>query len=113
MNLVGGGRSELSLRLTAPGPVVVRAAMAAQSLEQGDACIAEATADGETWTEVIRVERGRDDAVTLWRGAATLQATDRVRVRLRADGDANDSCWADDVSVEKPAAPATPGSSAP
>lgn len=112
MNLVGGGRSELSLRLTAPGPVVVRAAMAAQSLEQGDACIAEATADGETWTEVIRVERGRDDAVTLWRGAATLQATDRVRVRLRADGDANDSCWADDVSVEKPAAPARPATAA-
>jgi len=109
MKLAGGAASELSLRLTSGGPVVVRAAMAAQSLEPGDACIAEASADGANWTEVIRVERGRDDALTMWRGAATVQATDRVRVRLRAQGDSGDICWADDIAIEKPAAPSRPG----
>jgi hypothetical protein len=109
MRLQGGGQAQLSMTLPGGGNVVVRAAMAALSLEAGDACLVEASADGAAWRTVVKVETGRDDAVTLWRGAATVASAGKLFLRVRAVGDSGDVCWADDIQVERPPAPQVAG----
>ncbi len=109
MRLLGGGQALLSMTLPAAGDVIVRGAMAGQSLEAGDACLIEASGDGAAWRTIVKVEKGRDDAVTLWRGAATVASSGKLIVRVRAVGDRADSCWADDIQVERPPAPQAAG----
>ncbi len=84
--------------------VRIAAAMAASDLERGEACLLEATYDdGSSWVEVVRVEDGADDAVTLHPGAVSNSAFDnaaRVILRARAVGSSdNDQCWLDNVRV--------------
>lgn len=109
MRLTGGSQAQLSMTLPAPGPVVVRGAMAAQSLEAGEACLIEATGDGTNWRTIVRLEHGRDDAVTLWRGATTVASAGKLVLRVRAVGDKADACWADDIQVERPPQPQAAG----
>lgn len=92
--------------ITTKGYVDVRiaASFAAGDLEGKDACIFEASADdGQSWVEVLSVENGQDDLVTLHRGSvAQPQFDDRPRLILRArvsGNAANDTCWLDGVSV--------------
>ncbi|MEO1038647.1 MAG: serine hydrolase domain-containing protein [Pseudomonadota bacterium] len=84
--------------------VSVAAAFAADDLDRGEACVFEVSADdGASWLEVVRVEDGADDAVTLHRGSLTDAVLDdaaRIILRGRAEGSAaNDLCWLDDVTV--------------
>lgn len=83
--------------------VTVTFSFAASALGTGDACIGEVSADGGTnWTELYRVVRGQDDAVTLHSGSGTAPGLDnnpRILVRLRAGNSAGATCWADNIKV--------------
>lgn len=84
--------------------VRISAAMAASGLSRGEACVFEATFDdGENWVDVVRVEDGQDDAVTLHPGAVSDDRFDdkpRIILRARAAGNSeNDQCWLDNVRV--------------
>ncbi|NOZ43540.1 MAG: beta-lactamase family protein [Alphaproteobacteria bacterium] len=84
--------------------VSVSLSFAAKSLEQGQYCLAEVSADrGKSWHEVNRVGKGQDDAVTLHAGSATVpELNDRNKIYLRARLTGNNShggCWLDNVMV--------------
>jgi len=94
------------LALTTEGyqDVRISAAMAASGLSRGEACVFEATFDdGANWVDVVRIEDGQDDAVTLHPGAISDDRFDnkaRIILRARAAGDADtDQCWLDNVRV--------------
>lgn len=82
--------------------IVISADFAADSLERGEACILDYSADrGVSWTEIGRIGDGQDDAVTLHgvRGAAGAATdADPVYIRVRAAGNApDDTCWTDNI----------------
>ena len=86
------------------GEVTIAAAMAASSLEAGEYCLVEASADGgRTWLQILRVEHGQDDGVTLHANAvrdARLDNAERVLIGARVAGNAaDDQCWLDDVRI--------------
>lgn len=92
--------------------VTVAAAMAADSLERGEHCLVEVSADGgQTWIQVLRVQDGQDDAVTLHTSALHNSRLDNANLLIgaRAAGDADDDrCWIDNVRITG-AAPVTSG----
>ncbi len=84
--------------------VTIAASMAASSLEANEYCLVEASADGgRTWLQILRVDDGQDDAVTLHTGAvrdARLDNAERLLIGARVAGSTNDDqCWLDDVRV--------------
>jgi hypothetical protein len=84
--------------------VAVSAALAANDLETGEYCLVEASADGgHTWMQVLRVDDGADDGVTLHTGALrhrSLDNAERVLIGARVVGNQdNDQCWLDNVRV--------------
>ena len=85
-----------------PGTTLeVSGVAAAKSLGAPDACLVEATGDGQSWVEVLRVSDGADDGLTLHRAAARVTlavGVQRVVVRVRAST-RNGTCWFDDISV--------------
>lgn len=84
--------------------VSVAAALAASSLESGEYCLVEASADGgSTWVQVLRVEDGQDDALTLHTSSvrdARFDNAERLLIGARIVGStADDQCWLDNVRV--------------
>lgn len=82
--------------------VEVSAQFAASSLEGADACIAEASGDGQTWVEIFRVINGQDDGYTLYSGSASDASFNNtaLQIRGRAAGNSwSDYCWFDNVVV--------------
>ncbi|WP_428410127.1 hypothetical protein [Hyphococcus sp.] len=83
--------------------VQVSAQFAASSLEGSDACIAEASGNGSTWVEIVKVVNGQDNGVTLYPGSASDASFNNnasLQVRGRAAGNNNgDYCWFDNVAV--------------
>lgn len=83
--------------------IAVSMQMAASSLEWGETCIGEVSADGgNSWSNVVTVYNGQDDGVTLYPGsAAPAGAADTSLIlRVRAGGTNNyDYCWADNIAV--------------
>ena len=67
------------VKLPGPGRISVGASFAADDLEGKDACLLEATFDGgKAWIEVLRVEDGQDDSVTLYTDAITREVDESV-----------------------------------
>ncbi len=95
----------IGLNIEGPEQVRISASFAAINLEKTDACIAEAsTSGGKKWTEVLRVEDGADDGLTLYTGSAILDTKTKggppLLIRLRAAGNQkDDTCWADNITV--------------
>jgi hypothetical protein len=90
--------------------VTITAAMAASSFEASEYCLVEVSSDGgRTWLEVLRIEDGQDDAVTLHRAAvhdARLDNVERLLIGARVSGDSeDDQCWLDDVRIAGEAPP--------
>ncbi|UPT62761.1 MAG: hypothetical protein M0D54_20940 [Hyphomonadaceae bacterium JAD_PAG50586_4] len=84
--------------------VTIAAAMAARSLEAGEYCLVEASADGgRTWLQIVRVGDGQDDGVTLHTASvrdARLDNAPRLLIGARVSGNADDDqCWLDNVRV--------------
>lgn len=84
--------------------VTIAAALAASDLEANEYCLVEASADGgPTWTPIVRVDDGADDAITLHAGAAhdaRFDNVERVLIGARVVGNqVNDQCWLDNVRV--------------
>ncbi|WP_022697427.1 serine hydrolase domain-containing protein [Euryhalocaulis caribicus] len=89
--------------------VTVSASFAADSLERGEACLLEVSADrGVSWTEIGRIGDGQDDAVTLHAVRGAVPAADDadpvyVRVSIAGNRD-DDTCWADNIRAHGVAA---------
>ncbi|WP_323760447.1 serine hydrolase domain-containing protein [Maricaulis sp.] len=86
------------------GDVRISVSFAALDLEGEDACLLEASDNGEDWQELGRIGPGQDDGLTLHRVGGALIAPpvrDWIAVRLRAAGNTlNDTCWADNLRVD-------------
>ncbi|MEM8696679.1 MAG: hypothetical protein AAGE05_11720 [Pseudomonadota bacterium] len=104
-----------SLRLTRDAAVVrsfdlsgvsridIRASFAASELEGEDACLLEFSPNGQDWYEIGRVVDGQDDGFTMHAIGGTIDIqgeADRGYLGLRIAGNAaNDTCWADTISI--------------
>jgi len=82
----------------------IGASFAAYGLGQGSSCIAEATVDdGKSWFEIVRVENGSDDGITMHASATSQMvpaAVHRAWIRARVDGGSSETmCWLDNVFV--------------
>jgi hypothetical protein len=100
----------------AEATVEVSGALAAQSLSAPDDCLLEASGDGQSWVEVLRVAKGADDGLTLYRGAAPVAiaaGVQRIVLRLRANTSGRGTCWFDDITVAGMATVATGAARAP
>ncbi len=112
MRLTRSASALIGLKIEGPDAVRIAASFAAMNLEKKDACIAEASANGgKNWTEVLRVEDGADDGLTLYKGSAVLPLNAKggplLLVRLRVDGNQkDDTCWADNITITALAAKA-------
>lgn len=84
--------------------ITISLAFAAMSLEAGEECVADVSADGgKTWTKIFSIGSDKADGVTLHRGAGTAKGIDdkpsiRLRVAVRGDDD-TDTCWFDDLKI--------------
>ncbi|GAA5191393.1 choice-of-anchor D domain-containing protein [Ferrimonas gelatinilytica] len=92
--------------------VVITMHLAATGLESGDNCYAEYSTDGgSSWTAMIQLTDGQDDATFY---SATVTPTDaddnsNLRLRFRSTGDLlGDYCWGDNVTVTGTAGGVTP-----
>jgi hypothetical protein len=105
MRLTRSASALIGLKIEGPEQVRISASFAAMNLEKKDACIAEASANGGAdWTEVLRVEDGADDGLTLYKGSAVLPLQVKggppLLVRLRVAGNQkDDTCWADNITI--------------
>ncbi|VAV88002.1 hypothetical protein MNBD_ALPHA06-1276 [hydrothermal vent metagenome] len=113
MRLTRSASALIGLRIEGPSQVRISATFAAMNLEKNDFCIAEASADsGTNWTEILRLEDGADDGLTLHKGAAILATKVKggppLLIRLRVSGNnKDDTCWADNISIDAIAEPAS------
>jgi len=102
MRLTRSASALIGLNIEGLEQVRISASFAAMNLEKNDACIAEAsTSGGKQWTEVLRVEDGADDGLTLYTGSAILGIKGSpLLIRLRAAGNQkDDTCWADNITI--------------
>ncbi|TNE36507.1 MAG: hypothetical protein EP347_10970 [Alphaproteobacteria bacterium] len=104
LRLTKRGYAIAAVRIDGEFAVKIEVALGATSLEKGDHCVAEASADGgAVWTDVLRLNDGEDEGDSWQYGEADLMlpgAMSTLAIRLRSEGDSNsDICWADDVRV--------------
>jgi hypothetical protein len=84
--------------------VTVAVSFAAMSLEAGEECVADASADnGATWAKIFSIGQAQADGVTLHRGTGTAPGLDNhpgilLRFSVRGDDD-SDTCWFDALKV--------------
>ena len=104
LKLTKHGYALAAVRIDGQFTVEIEVGLAAESLEPGDACVAEASADGgAVWMDVLRLGDNDDDNGVLEVGSAKLTLPGPMStlvIQLRAEGDSNsDICWADEVRV--------------
>jgi Beta-lactamase len=105
MRLTRSASALIGLKIEGPSRVRISASFAAMNLEKKDACIAEASTNGgKDWTEILRVEDGADDGLSLYKGSAVLPTKVKggplLLVRLRVAGNQkDDTCWADNITI--------------
>lgn len=84
----------------------VRMSLAASGLSGDQQCVGEASLDGgQSWRQVVEVGPAGADALTLHKGALSLDAAGAatLTLRFRAPG-GKAVCWADDIAVSAGAA---------
>jgi len=84
-----------------PGRYRVSTEFAADNLEGKDGCVLDASVSEGDWIEIGRISDGQDDALSLNEVSAEFVVpADQLSLRIRAAGNAaNDTCWADNISV--------------
>jgi len=84
-----------------PGRYKVSIEFAADNLEGKDGCVLETSVSDGDWIELGRISDGQDDTVSLHKvSGEVVVPADQLSLRIKAAGNAaNDTCWADNVSV--------------